>query len=215
MTRCSRCVSSRESETMTAAAPGSVLRESAAFSSRSLSAVSGVRSWWDASLAKPSLLLQQLFQPVCHPVEGPGEGAQLGCARLLVSAGGKVAFCQQLRGFLQPLDSPRDGIGHQVGDQPGEQHRGCGHCPHHLQLAGHPVRDHRRRIGQADSAGDLLAAEDRNGDVQQIKPEGLRVALPRCDLAGEGCCYFRAGSVRGVRSRTGRRRRLPRRCRRA
>ncbi len=89
MSRCSRSISRSASPRMRAASSGLSSTSDVARSSCRRSAVSGVRSWCEASPAKRSLLLDEAGEPVGHRVERRRQRAQLGRALGVVGRASK------------------------------------------------------------------------------------------------------------------------------
>ena len=154
------------------------------FSSRSRSAVSGVRSWCDASATNASCESSSCSSFADGLVERAGERPHLGRAFAVGRPRGR-----DRRPRRRPRPPRRRRSGRAIQRASDERRRGRDAASTIAPIAGEhqPVAvdarvDRRRRIRDPNCAVDLAARRDRHGDVEQVPAE--RVASRR-DARGD------------------------------
>ena len=161
-----------------AATRGSSSGSGCSVSRRSRRAVSGVRSWWEASATN-----RRCASTICSRRSA------------VVSNWRARARSQPMRRLLHLADGP----GHAAGqDQAHRTHDGQDHDRQRAEAqpcVAHPLVDRRRRDGDAHRSMDLALRRNRDGDVDERGVQGARPASPGHPLPVERGGDLGAGGV--------------------
>ena len=145
-------------------------------------AASGVRSWWEASATNSFCERSRVSSRATVSLNSAASARTSGGP---LSAGARAWRSPAADGGGSPLER-RERLRQRAGEAQPDDGRGreddAADRGEQQPVPAHPRVERRGRIGDAHGAPDAPAGGDRNGDVDQVGPERVRVAGPGGDV---------------------------------